>query len=334
MKSGRSDLRAPLALMVVAGLALAGIANARPAGGNGNGNNDNSGSGGSSGGDALSGGSTTGGGSQNTTNIESVTLVGIVRDFQGDEERVTHPDFDSLPNGGAGVYEGLVAMTLDDDGKPAFVGQGRLVQHPWQDSAGHHIASCRYSEALGDTPGSFTGNVEAAGIQSDATFRQWFRDVPGVNLSRPIQIDLVRSQSGRFVFDDTMDELYSNRQGFFPINTDLFGNTPNEHSNYHFTYELEAQFDYTVGGAGRFEFWSTDDLWVFVNGHLVIDLGGTHNVELQTISLDRCDFITNGRNSLKIFLAERNRNQSNFRIDIDGVFMRQSQLPTTSALYD
>lgn len=266
--------------------------------------------------------------------MERVTLTGIVRDFQGNGERVTHPDFDSLAGGGSGVYMGNVAATLDADAKPVFAGQGRKVRQNWRDSGNRSINPSAFSAALGDRAGSYTGPIDTTGIHSAQSFSQWFRDVPGINLSMPISIDLVRNQSGRFVFDDTMDPLYGNRQGFFPINRDLFGNTPNESSNYHFSYELQTNFQYRPGGGGMFTFASTDDVWVYINGRLVIDLGGTHNVELQCVHLDRLSFINDGENTMRIFLAERNRTQSNFRMEVSGVFLRPAQLPNSANLYD
>ena len=103
---------------------------------------------------------------------------------------------------------------------------------------------------------------------------------------------------------------------FFPIDGDGLGNESNPH-NYHFTLELRTEFTYE--GEEIFYFRGDDDLFVFINGKLALDLGGVHGPLEGTIDLDAQaqDLgIQPGQTyALDFFFAERHTVQSNFRIE-------------------
>ena len=87
--------------------------------------------------------------------------------------------------------------------------------------------------------------------------------------------------------------------------------------NYHFTYEIHAEFTYEGGEV--FTFTGDDDLFTFINGKLAIDLGGVHGPQTATIDLDQeadnLGIIVGGTYALDFFFAERHTSMSNFRID-------------------
>lgn len=144
-------------------------------------------------------------------------------------------------------------------------------------------------------------------------FDQWFRDSAGVNQNIPLAIELVEGAGGVYTYDNA---------AFFPIDGAGFGDEGNPH-NYHFTYELRAQFLYQ--GGELFRFTGDDDLFTFINGKLAIDLGGVHGAMSQEIDLDvsaQALGITPGNvYALDFFFAERHTSESNFRIDTNISFI-------------
>jgi fibro-slime domain-containing protein len=147
-----------------------------------------------------------------------------------------------------------------------------------------------------------------------ANYDQWYRDTPGVNQSIEFLVPLMPGATpGILTFADNT---------FFPIDGMGFGNTPGEDHNFHFTFELHTTFAYTGGEV--FTFTGDDDLWVFINGHLAIDLGGLHPQVTDTVSLDEnatAFGITVGNTyPLDLFHAERHTSESNFRIDTSIAF--------------
>ena len=270
----------------------------------------------------------------------SITLKGMVRDFLGRDLSGGHDDFewqpkDSRSRGSYGHYMDMVADELDDDGKPVFRSQERKVTSQWTDSGGNEI--CPPKSYLASRSGDRSGSAEASGLSvHDAEgFAQWFRDVPGVNVSKELAITFHREAgTNKYVFDDKSDDYFESRGGFFPINGELYGNYKTTGKNFHFTYELATEFTYNAEDEQSFRFIGDDDVWVFIDGKLVIDLGGVHGAMDQTIDLNRLSWLEDGETySLHFFFAERHTTQSNFRVETS-LMLRDVSVPTVSALYD
>jgi len=268
----------------------------------------------------------------------SVELSGTIRDFKEKSVQGGHPDFERQPVAGFGHYVGMVADTLDADGKPMMISGGYKVSSNWKDAQSRNrIPNKSYlSPKAGDVGGSKSSSQGGAATSADSVAK-WFRDDPAFNTAKPLAITLKRQEgTNRYVFDDKLDPAYVNLGGFFPINGQMFGNSggasPNQ--NFHFTYELHTQFVFEKGKGHVFTFKGDDDVWVFIDGKLVIDLGGVHSAVSQTIELDRCAWLEDGKTyDLRFFFAERHRVQSNFRIETT-LSLKNIEPPATAALYD
>jgi fibro-slime domain-containing protein len=146
-------------------------------------------------------------------------------------------------------------------------------------------------------------------VSGPDSFSQWYRDAPGVNLSTIISLPLSPSATKKGVY------AYENTS-FFPIDNQLFGNEGDSH-NYHFTLEVATRFRYQ--GGETFTFSGDDDVWVFINRKLAIDLGGIHSAESQTVDLDAQAValgLANGElYPMHIFFAERHVIGSDFVVE-------------------
>lgn len=262
----------------------------------------------------------------------TLTVIGSVRDFRERTVQGGHPDFEIVPSLGYGHYAGNVATTLGADRKPVFTGNGRLVKKQWKDSAGRPICYALPGKA-GDVAGQW-GASSTGGVTSSASFNQWFNDVPTINMSRLQSVTLKRQNDGSYVFDDKAEPVYQALGGFFPIENMLFGNpggSPNR--NFHFTLELHTQFTYLAAGGQMFRFIGDDDVFVFINNKLVIDIGGVHAAVDQYVDLNRLGLVDGQSYTLDFFFAERHRTKSNCRIQTNLHLENEPQNAITAA-YD
>lgn len=150
------------------------------------------------------------------------------------------------------------------------------------------------------------GNPSTHGADA---FHAWFHDVDSLNLGEPFTMPLVPlGASVAFVSD-----------AFFPIDDRLLGNEGREH-NYHFTLQLQGRFQHT--GGERLRFAGDDDLFVFVNRQLVLDLGGVHSTESGEVDVDTLaetlGLQIGNDYALDLFFAERHTTGSTFHLVLDG----------------
>ncbi len=163
-------------------------------------------------------------------------------------------------------------------------------------------------------------------ITSAASFGEWYADVSGVNrtVGSTLALDqnLVLDPSGRtYQYDAAL------AGGFFPLDGLGYGNTPGRSHNFHFTSVLRTYFAYRGGEA--VDFTGDDDVWIFVNGRLAVDLGGVHSPASGSVTLassvdpglgviydPRFDLLEGGVYELAVFHAERHTTLSNYRLTL------------------
>ena len=147
--------------------------------------------------------------------------------------------------------------------------------------------------------------IDGYGATTAANFAKWYVNSPGYNLSTPFSLTLTETSPGTFTYSDST---------FYPIDGQLFGNQ-GRNNNYHFTMHLEGLTSFLA--TDSFTFTGDDDLWIYIDGQLVMDLGGVHAQLSRTITgaqLIALGLSENTLYDLDIFFAERHTTESNFEI--------------------
>lgn len=131
------------------------------------------------------------------------------------------------------------------------------------------------------------------------------------------QKDTESSEGGLFLLDDFQylddaNTVLNLKYDSIPVRSG------GQYHNYGFTMKVQAEFQYVPGQ--YFEFMGDDDVWVFIDNRLVVDLGGVHgqqsgSVLLDTIGQNTGNLLVEGQTyQFHIFYAERNPYESNFKM--------------------
>jgi fibro-slime domain-containing protein len=232
--------------------------------------------------------------------------------------------FDCLDQGGDGesgtsfvlpvIYRDFIGADTSGDGaeedRADARAQAGITQHPdFNTFQGTGLPGAVENElGANDLPVLIGAN---GNFSSEAAFEQWYRDVAGVNLPLVRDLTLSLQADGSFLFDsavDTANGQFDPIQGdgwqdpvvfdgldpavyegteFCDVNLVPVPDAPTTPGgtarNMSFTTETRFVFEYQ--GGETFEFSGDDDVWVFVNDQLVMDLGGLHEVATGEFTL-------------------------------------------------
>jgi fibro-slime domain-containing protein len=234
------------------------------------------------------------------------------------------PDSSSALDGGMSgdCAPNLTGRLRDFVNKPGFMPASAL-DNDFENASGDDRGIVETALGTDQKPVYAHGNASTATTHGQTQFDWWYRDTVGKNMPYDYTITLTPGAGGIESFND---------QEFFPLdgrgwNDEYTADDGNLH-NFSFTFELHTTFEYM--GGETFTFTGDDDVFVFINNKLVVDLGGVHGAETKAIMLDT--LVTDDAAQtpvplahgttypLDIFYNERHTVSSHFRMDTSIVF--------------
>lgn len=205
------------------------------------------------------------------------------------------------------IYTVLAYACLAFAGTISFVLPEGLVENPLITPQHGSIYLTGFARDFAPSQSDFS-------VMTEAALGQWFNDTTGNAISDRLGVELQR-QGAHHVFDDTEDRLYRLRGGFYPLDTRRLGHERLSAHNHYFSFRLDAGFRFEESTDQFITVASTSEVWIFINDHLVIDLGGLHDMQERKSDLNRLHLIDGDPMKVSIFFAQRNNLTPHLRIE-------------------